>query len=122
MSKYFYQDFLMNFPYDDNEFPVIDLKYINDISNAQKYGEPYNLFDFSNGYVRYFSFTELHELEKESDWNNIFSKILEFDSVIIIDDLKIKNIEVISMKEFYLKVYYWNFLQHNTNIFVYIHS
>lgn len=110
----------MDFPYDDNEFPVVDLKYINDINSAQKFNEPYNLFDFSFGYKRYFNFSELHELEKESEWNDIFLKITKFESVIIVDDLPIKNDEVKSMKEFYLKVYYWNFLQHNSNVFIYI--
>lgn len=120
MSNYFYQDYLMNFPYDDNEFPIVELKYINDINNVQKFNEPYNLFDFSYGYIRYFNFSELHELEKESEWNDIFLKITKFESVIIVDDLPIKNNEVKDMKEFYLKVYYWNFLQHNPNVFIYI--
>lgn len=120
MSKYFYQDYLMDFPYDDNEFPIVELKYIRDIKDVQKFNEPYNLFDFSYGYKRYFNFSELHELEKESEWNDIFLKITKFESVIIVDDLPIKNNEVKDMKEFYLKVYYWNFLQHNHNVFIYI--
>ncbi len=119
MNKIFYQDFLMNFPYDEHEFPKVDIEYTNDLFGAEQYGIPYNLFDIQNGYNRYISFQLLHNATKISFWNKLFYDISSFDRIILIDDININNIEVNEMKDFYLKAYYWNLKQYNKNVYIY---
>ncbi len=120
MSKYLYQDYLMDFPYDDNENPIVEFEYKDDISMAQEYGTPYNLFDSLYGYNRFISFQYLHDIVDKNKWNEIFSKIKEYDIFILVDDLDIINEEVKEMKTFYLKTYYWNLKQYNKNVFLHL--
>ncbi len=119
MDKVFYQDFLMDFPYDKNEYPLVDIKYVDNISHAQEYGQPYNLFDVAYGYYRTISFQYLHDCLDKEKWFKIFECIAKLDGVILVDDIIVINDEVREMKEFYLKVYYWNLRQYNQNIYVY---
>lgn len=109
----------MDFPYDKNENPITTIQYINDITFAQEFGEPYNLFDYSNGFYRYISFQELHDTNDENKWRDILSSVSCLDGLILIDDIHVNNDEVKDMKNFYLKVYYWNLKQHNENVYVY---
>ncbi len=119
MDKVFYQDFLMDFPYDKNEYPLVDIKYVDNISHAQEYGQPYNLFDVAYGYYRIISFQYLHNCLDKEKWLEIFERIAKLDGIILVDDIIVINDEVREMKEFYLKAYYWNLRQYNQNIYVY---
>lgn len=119
MDKIFYQDFLMDFPYDENEYPIVEIRYVDDISHIQEYGQSYNLFDVEYGYYRTISFQYLHDCLKVEKWSEIFNCVATLDGVILVDDIIVMNDEVKELKEFYLKTYYWNLKQHNPNIYVY---
>ncbi len=118
-NKYFYQDYLMDFPYDNNEFPLVTINYINTLEYAQEFDIPFNLFDLPGKYYRYLSFQFLHDQKEKEKWEELFKQVKKLDGVIIVDDINIWNKEVYSMKEFYLKVYYWNIKQYNQNVFVF---
>ena len=118
-KKIFYQDFLMNFDMDSNEFPKVKLKYIYNIDHYPDLNEPDNLFDCIDGKNRVISFQILHDTLNEAEWENMLSKAKCVDMLIIIDDIKIENDEVADMKDFYLKVYYWNFSNLNSNTYIY---
>ena len=106
-KKFFYQDFLMDVPC-DNDYPVVELKYVNSIANCASFDEKDNLLDYIDGKVRTISFKYLHNLLDIREWEKIFEIISNFKKLIIVDDIEIVNIEVSPMKDFYLKIYYVN--------------
>jgi len=109
----------MDFPYDSFGYPIIDIELINDVNSCADINDEYNLFDYSNGVNRTISFQYLHDLVNEDLWQKLFTIVEKVNSVIIIDDIIIKNDEVKCMKDFYLKVYYYNLKKHNNKTYIY---
>ena len=118
-NKIFYQDFLMDFSKDDNDNPIVELKYLDSMEGFLPISTKYNLFDVVNGMNRFISFQYLHNLLNKDEWDLLFKKCLKCDKVLLIDDIKILNNEVVEMKKFYLKVYYLNLLKYNSCTYIY---
>lgn len=118
-NKIFYQDFLMDFSKDDNDNPIVELKYLDSMEGFLPISTKYNLFDVVNGMNRFISFQYLHNLLNKDEWDLLFKKCSKCDKVLLIDDIEILNNEVIEMKNFYLKVYYLNLLKYNSCTYIY---
>lgn len=119
-NRIFYQDYLMDFEKDSNDYPVVSLKYIDNIDDCLDINYEYNLFDIQNSLIkRTISFQKLHDMLKKEVWNKLLNKVKNLDLVVIVDDIIIDNTEVCEMKDFYLKVYYWNLFQVNQNTYIY---
>ena len=118
-NKIFYQDFLMDFSKDDNDNPIVKLKYLDSMEEFLPISTKYNLLDIVNGMNRFISFQYLHNLLNKDEWDLLFEKCSKCDKVLLIDDIKILNNEVVEMKKFYLKVYYLNLLKYNPCTYIY---
>lgn len=117
-DKVFYQDFLMEIPTTNDEFPDVELQYVESLEGFSDILDEYNLFDCMLGKIRTISFQRLHNMLAKNEWEHIFDLASKCDKVILIDDILIKNEEVRSIKEFYLKVYYLNLKKYNNNTYV----
>ncbi len=117
-NKYFYQDFLMEFPKDENDYPIVQLKYLDSKDDFFPLSVDYTLFDFDK-VKRYISFQQLHDTLDKIKWDVVLDKCSKCDVLLLIDDIKITNDELIEMKNFYLKVYYFNLLKYNKNTYIY---
>ncbi len=117
-NKTFYQDFLMDFSKDENDNPIVELKYLDSMNEFMPISVEYNLFDI-NGMNRYVSFQYLHNLFNKTEWELLFKRCAKCAKVLLVDDIKIFNKEVIEIKNFYLKVYYLNLLKYNSFTYIY---
>ncbi len=116
MSNTFYQDFLFeNIKTDENEFPLIEIKH----SDLLPYCEEYKP-DFQKGLFDSFSikFTQLIDMTKEEDWNNLLARTSKYNTVYLIDDISLENEELREYKDFYLKTYFYKLKEACPNCFV----
>ena len=106
-KKVFYQDFLMDIPC-EKDYPIVKLKYIDSIYNYASFDEKDNLLDYIDGKIRTISLGYLHNLLEEKEWHILYEMVKKFHKLIIVDDIFVINEEVKPIKDFYLKVYYYN--------------
>lgn len=106
-KKVFYQDFLMDIPC-EKDYPIVKLKYIDSIYNYASFDEKDNLLDYIDGKIRTISLGYLHNLLEEKEWHILYEMVKKLHKLIIVDDIFIINEEVKPIKDFYLKVYFYN--------------
>ena len=108
MNVYFFQDFLLqNLPVDENEVFHVDLKYATEDDIPIPLAGPFPVDPFL-----VMSFSKLMKIKKPESWRDLFLKIECVHIVYLLDDLFVKNEEVLPYKQFWLKVYFWNIRQH----------
>lgn len=58
-------------------------------------------------------------LDDKDKWESLFREVNNIDVLIIIDDVKLNNLELYVYKELFLKVYSYNFNEHCKKVFIY---
>ena len=58
-------------------------------------------------------------LDDKVKWESLFREVNNIDVLIIIDDVKLNNLELYVYKELFLKVYSYNFNEHCKKVFIY---
>ena len=102
MPRYFFQDFLFeNMPVDEQEYPVVTLKYLPPDEDTTQYVP--------------ISFDVMLRMNHEEEWKDLFTRVAGKD-VCIIDNVRIENQEVEPYKRFYLMAYYYTLMNHCQNL------
>ena len=118
-DRYFYQGYLyQNLPIVNGEI-VYELQYINDVEDCFELYTPPTIFDINSEIKRYLSLDYLMSLDDKDKWESLFREVDNIDVLIIIDDVKLDNLELYAYKELFLKVYSYNFNKHCKKVFIY---
>ncbi len=105
--------------FDKKDYPVCELEYTDAIDRHSNLFDDYNLLDYTYGSNRYIRLSELFEADSEEKWATIRRKAKECDSITILDDISIENIEIGFIADFYLRTFYAALKQENPNCFVF---
>ena len=118
-NRYFYQGYLyQNLPIVNGEI-VYELQYITDVEDCFELYTPLTIFDINSEIKRYLSLDYLMSLDDKDKWESLFREVNNIDVLIIIDDVKLNNLELYAYKELFLKVYSYNFNEHCKKVFIY---
>ena len=118
-DKYFYQGYLyQDLPIENGEI-LYELQYIHDIGDCFELYTPPTIFDINVEIKRYLSLDYLMALDDKDKWESLFREVNNIDVLIIIDDVKLNNLELYVYKELFLKVYSYNFNEHCKKEFIY---
>lgn len=118
-DKYFYQGYLyQDLPIENGEI-LYELQYIHDIGDCFELYTPPTIFDINVEIKHYLSLDYLMALDDKDKWESLFREVNNIDVLIIIDDVKLNNLELYVYKELFLKVYSYNFNEHCKKVFIY---
>ena len=118
-DKCFYQGYLyQDLPIENGEI-LYELQYIHDIEDCFELYTPPTIFDINVEIKRYLSLDYLMALDDKDKWESLFREVNNIDVLIIIDDVKLNNLELYVYKELFLKVYSYNFNEHCKKVFIY---
>ena len=101
---------------DLKEFPCVKVLYTTECNNIYKYKLRKKLNKNCNTVA--ISIQQLMSITTEEAWNKMMQEISAFDRVLLVDDMKIHNVELLPYKEFYLKAYYYKLKEQNANSYV----
>ena len=101
--KSFYQDFLFkDINYNKNEYPNVVMIYNYNVAK----NEEFDMSISQDGKDISIRFSILSETTKEEKWQRILAHIETCNSVTLVDDLQLKNEELLHVKQFYMLAYY----------------
>ena len=112
----FYQDFLFeDLPLDSNENPMVEFQKVVNVADYE-HVDPQKAFKNNKVAI---DFSSLVEMTSEENWKELFQKLQSCISVALIDDMQLKNAELIPYKEFYLKTYFLNLQKYCRQCYLY---
>lgn len=106
--------------FDKKDYPVCEPEYTDTIDRKSNLFDDYNLLDYTYGTNRYIRLSELFEADSEEKWAAIRRKVRECDSITILNDISIKNMEIDFIADFYLRTFYAALKQENPNCYVFV--
>ena len=94
-------------------YPVAEFKCITDVDDYE-YLDTLKTFKNKKAAI---AFSYLVEMTRQEDWKKLFEIAKQCMSIVLVDDMSLRNTELFPYKDFYMRTYYSNLQKYCENCY-----